>query len=245
MDFESYALYKSMTKTIPPFRSLLIDRYVAPGMRILDVGCGDGVHLEYSATRTSKDLVSGTEVSQIRTDRVRAKGFTCHKVDSCDLPFADESFNVAMLFEVIEHLHPSDARHLLREIGRVLVSGGVLIGTTPNYPAKFAYNYAAGMLSVLKLPAKLVISKFRTAENNGRSGGAAATSAIRRYVSLFRDDPTHVFRCNFGLIESLGKEAAFNVEIYQTFRGYLQPTRAGRPTNAISRKVAFVFRKRS
>jgi SAM-dependent methyltransferase len=47
-----------------------------------------------------------------------------------DLPFRNESFDLVLMLEVIEHL--PDIPHSLREIARVLKPGGIAIVTTPN-----------------------------------------------------------------------------------------------------------------
>jgi SAM-dependent methyltransferase len=52
-------------------------------------------------------------------------------VERDEFPFADESFEVVLFCEVIEHLL-EDPMHALLEIRRVLVPGGCLILSTPN-----------------------------------------------------------------------------------------------------------------
>jgi ubiquinone/menaquinone biosynthesis C-methylase UbiE len=46
-------------------------------------------------------------------------------------PFADDMFNAVVISEVIEHLSPEITQATLREIKRVLVTGGQIIGTVP------------------------------------------------------------------------------------------------------------------
>ncbi len=48
------------------------------------------------------------------------------------LPWKDNYFDFVMLSEVLEHLIPSDAPAVLKEIKRVLKKGGYLVITTPN-----------------------------------------------------------------------------------------------------------------
>lgn len=224
MDFETYALHKQMTGPIPPFRSRLMDRYVGKDAKVLDVGCGDGIYLEYMSRLTVREALCGTEASQIRTDRVRARGFNCHKVDSCLLPFDAGTFDVVTLFEVIEHLKPEDAHVMLSEIRRVLKPGGVLIGSTPNYPAKRAYDWVHGIRG-------LVSTYVRRPKSR---------SSIR---ALFADDPTHVLRLTFDLLAQLGKETGFRASLYRTFRNGLQETKSGALSNILTHKIAFVFER--
>lgn len=54
---------------------------------------------------------------------------------SIDLP--DESFDCAVLTEVIEHLNPYYISTTISEINRILVKGGILIITTPNIARLF------------------------------------------------------------------------------------------------------------
>jgi SAM-dependent methyltransferase len=51
---------------------------------------------------------------------------------SAPLPFADASFQTALLNQVIEHLEPETARAVVRECHRVLVPGGALLVTSPS-----------------------------------------------------------------------------------------------------------------
>lgn len=57
--------------------------------------------------------------------RLRFAAGDCRK-----LPFPDRSFNLAILFEVLEHV--SEQEECLQEIRRVLTAGGTLILSTPN-----------------------------------------------------------------------------------------------------------------
>lgn len=51
-------------------------------------------------------------------------------VDVNPFPFKDSSYDVILLFDVLEHLH--DPKHVLSECRRVLSSGGLIVISTPN-----------------------------------------------------------------------------------------------------------------
>ncbi|KKW44132.1 MAG: Methyltransferase type 11 [Parcubacteria group bacterium GW2011_GWA2_56_21] len=99
-----------------------IDRFlrVASGRplagRLLDIGCGDGSFVGYSVGRglSARGVDIGDGVN----------------FESDVLPFEADSFDIATMFSVIEHLR--DPANILSEARRVLASGGVLVIITPN-----------------------------------------------------------------------------------------------------------------
>ena len=104
---------------------------------VVDIGSGWG-HIAYLVQE-----LFGYEV--VAVDRYRpltpywAERFRALGIDYefCDLtrerlPFADGSFDVALLCEVIEHL-PIDPREVLADVRRVLRPGGALVLSTPNF----------------------------------------------------------------------------------------------------------------
>lgn len=103
---------------------------LAKGMRVLDLGCntGYGTHIIAQSARS----VIGVDVSpRAITEAKRLyPGLDLQLVDGRSLPFPDRSFDMVVSFQVIEHIAEPD--RYLHEIKRVLVSGGVLLLTTPN-----------------------------------------------------------------------------------------------------------------
>ena len=100
--------------------------------RALDIGCGTGYGVAELAPCARN--VTGIDIALEAVDYARAHfaasnaGFVQGSATS--LPFADQSFDLATAFEVIEHL--SDWRALLAETRRVLVADGVFLVSTPN-----------------------------------------------------------------------------------------------------------------
>ena len=62
-------------------------------------------------------------------------------VERDTFPYADESFDVALCCELIEHL-TEDPLHMLIELNRVLKWGGLVIVTTPNIASAFSIQEA-------------------------------------------------------------------------------------------------------
>jgi len=111
----------------------LIRRYVPlEGRRILDIGCGIGTFVrrlrEFSAD------VYGVDVDRERVRRGAMASPHLAVAVSESLPFADETFDVVLLHEVLEHVR--DDRLTLEEACRVTRPGGRIVVYCPNrlYP---------------------------------------------------------------------------------------------------------------
>lgn len=112
-----------------PDRTELFVRYVGgPGRRVLDIGCRTG-----ALTRAYLD---GNEVVGLDVDReslaeAAKLGIETHWSDADQpLPFPDESFDVVVAGEVLEHLR--EPARLVAEAQRVLRPSGTLVGSVPN-----------------------------------------------------------------------------------------------------------------
>jgi SAM-dependent methyltransferase len=79
----------------------------------LDVGCGRGEMLR-EAARLGFEPVRGVEVVPDLVDGARVIHAEAHA-----LPFAEKSWDVVTLFDVIEHLIPGDDEAVCRELVRV------------------------------------------------------------------------------------------------------------------------------
>lgn len=108
----------------------------APGVRILDAGCGRGEVL-LACARAGAD-VAGIDYSGAATEIARE---TLADVAGCEivrgsiaqLPWPEAAFDRVLCADVVEHLDACDARRALSEFYRVLRPGGVLlVHTSPN-----------------------------------------------------------------------------------------------------------------
>lgn len=102
------------------------------GGRVLDIGCGAG----YGTAELARavDAAVGIDVS-VETVAYAAAHYASPKTGflaatATALPFADASFDVVTVFEVIEHV--SDWRALLAEARRVIRPSGLVLISTPN-----------------------------------------------------------------------------------------------------------------
>lgn len=133
---------------------------LAPGDRILDVGCGEGRHtltawLEHPVHAVGLDLSErdlgtaagrGAEFAEAAPDTAK---LDLVRASALQLPFADGSFDAVVCSEVLEHIH--DYRGVLEEITRVLKPGGRFVASVPRaWPERLcwllsdAYHEAPG-----------------------------------------------------------------------------------------------------
>lgn len=97
--------------------------------RILDAGCGSGRNMVEFARHGA---VTGVELSETSVCLARERGAGEVVAGSVlEMPFADDSFDLAASLDVIEHLE--DDLAALRELRRVLAPGGALLVTVPAY----------------------------------------------------------------------------------------------------------------
>ncbi len=116
---------------------------IEPGFRVLDIGCGNGRH-----TGAVYDLNEVTAVGadlcldDLKTAKERLKwhdGMVAHQngswafsmADITALPFADQSFDLVICSEVLEHV--PNHKQAVQEILRVLKPGHDLVVSVPRF----------------------------------------------------------------------------------------------------------------
>ena len=105
-----------------------IQRFVATG-RALDVGCGRGITL--SQLRDEGWATAGVEISETAAAQARAAlGDSIFVGDVVEGPWEPESFDVVVLWHVLEHL--PDPFAVLAKTRQLLRPGGLLVIAVPN-----------------------------------------------------------------------------------------------------------------
>lgn len=100
----------------------------APGLRWLDVGCGNGAFTQMLVDRCAPASVDGIDPSDAQLEFARARmaspSATFHRGDAMALPFADDTFDAAVMPLVIFFV-PEPSRGVA-EMARVVRTGGVV-----------------------------------------------------------------------------------------------------------------------
>ncbi len=144
--YEDYhAVSKSYDETRSPIGTGILRDCLAavgrplPDMRLLDAGCGTGAYsqamLHHVGRIDAVDLNEGMlAVARAKLADDEAAGRIAFHSGSIDaLPFADGSFDAAMINQVLHHLEdgtdPSFPRHarVIAEVSRLLRPGGMLV----------------------------------------------------------------------------------------------------------------------
>jgi SAM-dependent methyltransferase len=114
---------------------------IAPGDRVLDVGCGNGRHAFEAYRRGARVVAFDLDRGELAAvagmcgamraegEAPPAAGSAAVSGDATVLPFADGSFDRVIAAEVFEHI--LDDQRAMNEVARVLRPGGVLAVTVP------------------------------------------------------------------------------------------------------------------
>lgn len=118
-----------------------LKRHVPKGARMVDIGCGTGgmaARLPPGVLGAALDYNFGA----LSFCRVRGIG-PLLRGDASALPFAEGSFDAALVLDVLYHKNVADPAQVLREVRRVLVPGGVVVINVPAYQWLFSSHDVA------------------------------------------------------------------------------------------------------
>jgi ubiquinone/menaquinone biosynthesis C-methylase UbiE len=124
---------------------------IRDGMRVLEIATGSGEMLDLLVKANPSGATFGTDLSPNMAaqaaGRVNGRA-NCQAADACHLPFRCESFDAVVCCYLLELLTGADIERSLREVRRVMKTGGsftlVLVG---QHTAMFNRAYAlAGSL---------------------------------------------------------------------------------------------------
>jgi len=156
-----------------PIHQRLLKAYVLAQDQVkgdlLEVGCGEGRGIDWLIPKVTSYSAIDKIAPVIELLKQKYPGA---KFISGNIPplaaYPDNSFDCIVSFQVIEHIQ--DDKMFLKEISRVLKSGGLALITTPNRPMSLSRNpwhireYTATELADLAIPF------FTTVEMKGITG---------------------------------------------------------------------------
>lgn len=189
---------------------------VGPGMRLLDLGCGEGRHtreaLRRRATVVALDhgAITGTEgAAAVRGDGLR-------------LPFPDGAFDRVIAAEVLEHV--PDDRRAMAELARVLRPGGRVAVTVPRWlPERVCWALADDYHAPAVPGGHVRIYRRRQLVGRLRRAGLRPLGSHHAHAL---HSPYWWLKCAVGV----GNDSARSVRLYHRFlvRDILRPIRAVR-----------------
>ena len=152
---------------------------------ILEIGTGTGYGIDIIAPRCRRFVT----MDKTRSEELAAMPENVEFVQATvpPLPFADESFDYVVSFQVIEHIKRD--KEFVREVHRVLKKGGKFIVSTPNRPMSLTRNpwhvreYTAEQLGAL-------LSTFTEVE----ALGVAGNERVWSYYEKNRESVRRIMR---------------------------------------------------
>jgi len=122
-------------------------RFAKRGMRILDVGCGNGMLAQVLYSNKYKpEIYVGLDIRESALDKMIKRKTNFEKLGlirdirySSSWPDADywsDYFDLTICFEVIEHFEVQHIDNVLAAICRMMKPGSILLLSTPNYNGK-------------------------------------------------------------------------------------------------------------
>ena len=127
-DFSAFLLHAHHVKTydfIVPF---------CKNKRVLDIGCFIGYGETPIYPQANEIIAIDSDSNAIKFARKNRKfqNVKFKDVDARKLPFSNETFDIIIASQVIEHIHPDEVSNFLEEVKRVLKKEGLFFIVTPN-----------------------------------------------------------------------------------------------------------------
>ena len=110
-------------------RGPIIQQWIGAGKKILDLGCRDGMLTQFYA---KNNQVLGVDIDRRALELAHQKcGIETMWLDlNSEWPFQEQSFDIIVACEIIEHLYVLD--QFFEKVQATLKPGGMFIGSVPN-----------------------------------------------------------------------------------------------------------------
>lgn len=127
----------------------VVKKYLkAKAPKILEIGCGYGRNL-YALSHIPKSQITGCDISEgeLKEAEKKMKSYQITNVktilqkESDRLPFADDSFDFVVIWQVVEHIPSKEEKQkFINESTRILKDRGHILIETPNFLFPFDYH---------------------------------------------------------------------------------------------------------
>jgi len=156
---------------------------IGKDLKILDVGCGDGVISE--PIMKMGNYVAALELPTVATLAKKCKVSTVMAGDAEELAFASESFDLVIASEVVEHLW--EPKSFLNEAHRVLKPSGYLIIETPEGEKGLNYDSHRNFFTVDRLKEMLntrfTLNEVKRLEATGSAQTPTIILLLRKIIA--------------------------------------------------------------
>jgi SAM-dependent methyltransferase len=187
--------------------------------RLLDIGCNEGRGLElYKRNGWAPE---GLELNSNAAAVARARGFSVHETLIEDFRPA-APYDVAVLSNVLEHA--LDPRDMLRHVKRILVPGGQVWISLPNFDSALARRYGAAWVN-WHVPFHIVhFSRDRLHRLLAEEGfEIVASGAITPALWVAQSWIAHRWRADLAAVVRLQRKAPLVAAAMLVARGLLFP----------------------
>jgi ubiquinone/menaquinone biosynthesis C-methylase UbiE len=160
---------------------------LAPGTRLLEVGCGVGAVLAVLGDAFPGVELAGVDIEerQIETARLHLSALgldaDLRVADAAHVPFPDETFDHVWMMWFLEHV--PDPAAVLREARRVLVPGGELTAIEVDYTSVWAQPTTEGIEALFGAVARAMDA------SGGRSDTASRLPGWLEHAGFSSVDP--------------------------------------------------------
>jgi ubiquinone/menaquinone biosynthesis C-methylase UbiE len=126
--------YKGFEEYVYLYPLNIIKKYLQSNHIGVDIGCGDCRITSILAKTIGKVYGVDNQIKPLQFAQrlVKAENLTLTQANCLRLPFKNSTFDVAFVFDVIEHIPFCQISQLLSEVCRILKKNGFMFLTTPN-----------------------------------------------------------------------------------------------------------------
>lgn len=183
--------------------ALIANKMKSRPNKVLVVGCGSGIEAAVLA-QTLNASVIGIDLND-NFDAHAAHFAKLQRGDACRLDFEDNRFDLVYSYHALEHIR--DYRSALREMQRVLKSGGWYCIGTPNRSRLVGYLGSSDVSAATKLHWNLQDWKARVSGRFTNEQGA--------HAGFTETELSHALQSVFGEAESI--TTSYYLAVYQRF----------------------------